>query len=363
MTTTVQDAAARAWVDVDLHALAANARAIAACARRPLLPMVKANGYGLGAVQAARALDGLAPWGYGVATPDEGAQLRAAHVSRPVVVFTPLQPPWIPAVLRDDLRPSIGDLGALQAWLGAGAGRPFHVEIDTGMGRAGIRWSDRAAVATLAELVRDAPGWEGVYTHFHSADSDTSSVAQQWERFNAVVAALPHRPPLVHAANSAAALLGTRYAADLVRPGIHLYGGPAGADAPVPLPVARLSARVVATRRLEAGEPVSYGAAWRAAAPTTIATLAIGYADGLLRTLGDTGLVALGDRIVPIVGRVTMDMAMVDAGDAAVAPGDVATIYGGPIALADQAERAGTISYELLTALGPRVERRYGGTP
>ena len=115
-----------------------------------------------------------------------------------------------------------------------------------------------------------------------------------------------------------------------------------------------------AARRLAAGEPVSYGAAWRAASPTTIATLGIGYADGLLRSLGGTGLVALGDRIAPIVGRVTMDMTMVDAGDVPVAPGDVATIFGGPIPLADQARRAGTISYELLTALGPRVERRYG---
>jgi alanine racemase len=362
VTTTDQDAAARAWVDVDLDALAANARAVAARAERPLLPMVKANGYGLGAVRAARALDALGPWGYGVATPDEGAELRAANVSRPVVVFTPLQTRWIPALLRDDLRPAIGDLAALRAWLDAGGGRPFHVEIDTGMGRAGVRWSDLAAVSGLAEVLRNAAGWEGVYTHFHSADSDVASVEEQWERFNAVVSALPHRPPLVHAANSAAALLGNRYAADLVRPGIHLYGGPAGADAPAPVPVARLAARVVATRRVEGGAPVSYGATWRAASATTIATLGIGYADGVLRGLGGTGIVALGDRIVPIVGRVTMDMTMVDAGDAPVAPGDVATIFGGPIPLADQAERAGTISYELLTALGPRVERRYGAS-
>jgi alanine racemase len=360
VTTTVQDAAARAWVDVDLDALAANARAVAARAERPLLPMVKANGYGLGAVRAARALEPLGPWGYGVATPDEGAELRAADVSRPVVVFTPLQERWIPALLRDDLRPAIGDLAGLRAWLEAGGGRPFHVEIDTGMGRAGFRWSDRDTVAALAGLVRDAAGWEGVYTHFHSAESDVGATDEQWARFNAVVSALPHRPPLVHAANSAAALRGTRYAADMVRPGIHLYGGAAGADAPPPLPVARLSARVVATRRLEPGESVSYGATWRAESTATIATLGIGYADGLLRALGGTGVVALGDRIARIVGRVTMDMTMVDAGDAPVAPGDVATIFGGPIPLADQAERAGTISYELLTAMGPRVERRYG---
>ena len=360
MTITAQDAAARAWVDVDLEALVANARTVAARSGRPLLPMVKANGYGLGAVRVARALERVDPWGYGVATPEEGAELRAARLSRPVVVFTPFLPDWMPVFLREDLRPAIGDIDALRAWLAAAGGRPFHLEIDSGMGRAGLRWSDGDGIAAAAALLREATGWEGVFTHFHSAETDEASLEEQWERFTRAVAALGRKPPMVHAANSAAALRGARYAADLVRPGIYLYGGDAGAAAPAPEPVVRVSARVVATRRVAAGEPVSYGAAWRASGATNIATLGIGYADGVLRSLAKRGVAALGERIVPFAGRVTMDMTMLDAGDAPVAVGDVATLVGGPIALSDQAARAGTISYELLTALGGRLERRYG---
>jgi alanine racemase len=360
VTLTDQDAATRAWVDVDLDALVANARTVAARSERRLLPMIKANGYGLGAVPAARALEAIEPWGYGVATPQEGAELRAADVARPVVVFTPLVPAAIPTFLRHDLRPAIGDLEALRAWLATAGGRPFHLEIDTGMGRAGLRWSDDAAVAAAAGMLRGCEGWEGAFTHFHTAETDRAATDEQWERFAAVLAGLGARPPLVHAANSAAAMRGTRYGADLVRPGIYLYGGDDCGATPAPLPVATVSARVVATRRVAAGDTVSYGATWRAGSPTTIATLGIGYADGVPRSLANTGVAAVGGRIVPFAGRVTMDMTLVDAGDAAVAVGDVATIVGGPISLAEQARRAGTISYELLTALGPRLERRYG---
>ena len=145
------------------------------------------------------------------------------------------------------------------------SGKPFHLEIDTGMARAGLRWNDGTALADAARLLAGAAGWEGVFTHFHSADTDPAATAVQWERFEMVLSALPSRPPLVHAANSAAALAGTRYAADLVRPGIFLYGGAAGGMAPEP--VARLCARVVATRQLQAGDTVSYGATWIAPGP------------------------------------------------------------------------------------------------
>ena len=360
MTSTVQDAAARAWVDVDLAALVANAGTVAARSGRPLLPMVKANAYGLGAVRVARALEALDPWGYGVATPAEAAELRAANLSRPVVVFTPLQADWIPALVRDSVRPAIGDLEALRAWLRTAGERPFHLEVDTGMGRAGFRWSDAESIAAAAALLHDAAGWEGVFTHFHSAESDERSLDEQWLRFTEVLGGLGRRPPLVHAANSAAALRGSRYAADLVRPGIYLYGGFAGDTVPPAKPVARLRARVVATRRVAAGETVSYGAAWRAPRDTTVATLGAGYADGIVRSLARSGVVKLGDRIVPIAGRVTMDMTLVDAGNQPVEVGDTAAIFGDGVSLDDQARNAGTIAYELLTAIGARVERRYG---
>jgi alanine racemase len=213
-------------------------------------------------------------------------------------------------------------------------------------------------------MLASAPGWEGVFTHFHSADSDPGSVAAQWRRFQSVLSALPRRPALVHAANSAAALCGHQYAADLARPGIFLYGGKAGDSAPAPRPVAALRARVVAVRHVAAGESVSYGATWRAPRHTTVATLGIGYGDGLPRAaeLKDESRlrqVELRGRAVPLIGRVTMDMCMVAVDDGQVAVGDVATVFGGIVSLDDQARAAGTISYELLTALGNRVPRCY----
>ena len=363
---------ARAWVDVDLRALVANARTLVGLTGSRLLPMVKANGYGLGAVAVARALESLDPWGYGVASVEEGAALRAAGIMRPVLVASPLLPDAIDAHVAHDLRPTVGDVPALAAWCRRG-GRPFHVEIDTGMSRAGFRWDDPPALVAAVALLHEAEGWEGLFTHFHSADTDPGSAAVQWDRFQGVLAAMPRRPALVHAANSVAALQGRRFAGDLIRPGIYLYGGAAGAAGPAPEPVATLRARVVAVRAVGAGVTVSYGATWRAPRATTVATLALGYADGFLRAAREdagslaSGLpprvVELNGALVPVVGRVTMDMTMVDAGERRPVPGDVATIYGGRVSLDQQAAAAGTIAYELLAALSPRIPRRYGREP
>lgn len=353
---------ARAWVDIDLDALVANARAVVAACGSRLLPMLKANGYGLGAVPVARALEPLDPWGFGIATPEEGAVLRAQGINRPLLLTSPLAPEWIAPCLELGLRPAIGDPTSLQAWLERGE-HPFHLEIDTGMARAGVRWDDESALADVARQLERAGGWEGAFTHFHSADTDPPSAAEQWRRFQATLDRLPRRPALTHAANSAAALQGRCYAADLVRPGIFLYGG--GAGGPVPRPVAALRARVVAIRTLEAGDSASYDATWKAPHRCTIATLGIGYADGVPRATSlaapEPRLVELGQGLAPLVGRVTMDMCMVAVDDLPVSLGDVATIFGGRVSLDAQARAAGTISYELLTALGPRVIRRYKG--
>jgi alanine racemase len=282
----------------------------------------------------------------------EGTELRSAGITLPIVVFSPVLPGNLAACLEHDLRPSLGDLASLAAWIPCG--KPFHVEIDTGMSRAGLRWNDGAALAEAARLLAEAQGWEGVFTHFHSSDTDPAATLQQWERFEMVLSALPSRPPLVHAANSAAALSGVKYAADMVRPGIFLYGGAAGGVAPEP--VARLCARIVATRQLQRGDPVSYGASWVAPAAVTVATLGIGYADGVPRALSNQGAVDVAGRRCPIAGRVTMDMTMIES-DAAV--GEVAALFGGVVTLDQQAAAAGTVSYELLTSIAPRVERRY----
>jgi alanine racemase len=351
----------RAWVYVDLEALSANARTVAAFSGSRLLPMVKANGYGLGAVEVARALEIIDPWGFGVASVEEAAALRAGGVTRPILVFTPLLPGWIEQYLELDLRPSIGDALALESWTAIGE-RPFHVEIDTGMSRAGVRWNDHALLGHLATLLRNAPGWEGAFTHFLAAESDSGATRRQWDRFQDALRVLPRRPALVHAANSAASLLGKSFAGDLVRPGIFLYGGAAGSVEP--RAVAALRSRVVAVRSLDAGDTVGYGATWRAERRVTVATIALGYADGFPRGTPAEGQeqfhreIELNGRLVPVVGRVTMDMCMV-AVEERVTSGDVATLFGGMVSLDQQAQAAGTISYELLTRLGPRVTRRY----
>jgi alanine racemase len=358
VTKLIPEGTGRAWLDVDLAALIRNARRYADVAGAPLLPMVKANAYGLGAIPVTRALETLDPWGYGVATPEEGAQLRQGGIDRAVLVFSPLQvdPPQLETIQRHRLTPVIGDLAALDVWLERSGG-PFHLEVDTGMSRSGFSWRDATAIAALRNRLQTTKSWEGVFTHFHSPDTDPGSVPVQLDRFCAVLGALPRGVALVHTANSAAGGIPLVRGGDLARPGIFLYGGEAGIEHPEP--VARLSARVIALRKLEPGDSVSYAASWHAQHPTTIATLSIGYADGVLRSLGNRGVVELNGELVPIAGRVTMDMLMVDVGTRPVRLGDTATLFGGQVTLDEQARRAGTNSYELLTAVSARVERRY----
>ena len=356
MTKSIAAGRTRAWVEVDLDALVRNARRFVEFMGRPLLPMVKANAYGLGAEAVAGALEAVAPWGYGVATVEEGAVLRRAGITRPIAMLTPLYPQVLLGCITWGLRPSIGDPAMLEAWVEAGGG-PFHLEVDTGLSRGGVPWHDTAAWESLRPRLNGLATFEGMYTHFQSAGVDPAACRIQGDRFQAIVASLPQRPPLLHAACSDAE---PAYALDLARPGIHLYGG--DVDGLAAEPVVRLEARVVAVRRVRPGDTVSYGATWRAERETTIATLAIGYADGLHRALSNRGRIELGGVVMPIAGIVAMDLTMVAAGDLPVRVGDVATIFGGQVSLEEQAGLAGTISYELLTALGPRLPRHYRRT-
>ncbi|HET9066666.1 MAG TPA: alanine racemase [Gemmatimonadales bacterium] len=346
----------RAWVDVDLDAIVRNARSYQGRVGVPLLPMLKADAYGLGALKIAKALQAVQPMGWGVATTAEAVELRRAGFQEPIIVFTPLIAGQLAEHRTFGLRPVIGDLEALRGWLAASED-PFHLEIDTGMRRAGLPWDDRGTLAAAGTLLHDRASWEGCFTHFHSAGADDFATALQWERFQAAIEMLGRRPPIVHAANGAAGGDGDRYAGTLARPGICLYG--AGATGFACEPVAALRARIVALRAVQPGDTVSYGATWEASRSTTIATLSVGYADGVHRTLSSVGSVEIGERRCPIVGRVTMDFTMVDIGDVPVEIGDVATLFGGMITLDEQAANAGTIAYELLTSLGHRLPRIY----
>ena len=349
----------RARVEIDLGALRRNGAAVARRAGVPILPMIKADAYGLGAAAALRALEPLGPWGYGVASVAEGEELRALGVSRPVVVFTPLLEPELSRARVARLTPTLGFPSEIEAWRRAGGGG-WHLSIDTGMSRAGIPWRDIGQITQLVEL---APP-EGAFTHFHSAEMDDGSMEAQERRFRDAIATLPQRPRLLHTANSAAIARKARSEWDLVRPGIFLYGVGSGRSARMqPEPVVTLVAPIVEVRDLEPGETVSYGATMRVDRPARIATLAIGYADGYPRSLSERGSVLVAGMMAPVAGMVTMDMTMVDVTTVRCAVGDTATLVGRSehtlLTVERVADDAGMSPYELLTGLRSRAERFY----
>ena len=350
---------ARARVEIDLGALQRNGAAVARRAGVPLLPMIKADAYGLGAAAAWRALDVLEPWGYGVATVVEGEELRDLGVARPVVVFTPLLEQELTRARSARLTPTLGFPAEIEAWRRAGGGT-WHLSIDTGMSRAGIPWRQ---VNEIRHLVEMHPP-EGAFTHFHSAELDDGTQAAQELLFRDAVASLPSRPRLLHTANSAAISRGGRSDWDLVRPGIFLYGVGSGRNAGIqPEPVVNLRAPIVEIRNLEPGDTVSYGATLRVERAARIATLAVGYADGYPRFLSERGSVLVGGTLAPIAGTVTMDMTMIDVTTVRCEVGDIATLIGraGDTVLTVErvADDAGMSPYELLTGLRSRVERTY----
>jgi alanine racemase len=265
----------------------------------------------------------------------------------------------------------IGDVDSLGQWLESDAvcspqtaPRPFHLEIDTGMSRAGIRWDDHAALQRASALLADAPGWEGVFSHFHSAESDAGATDLQWDRFLDALHWFPRRPEFVHIANSAGALRNKAFAGDLVRPGIYLYGGSVGEWAPAPRAVAKLQARVVGLRQLAIGDTVSYNGTWRADVPSSVATVSCGYADGLLRAGSNRLRVEVNGKVVSVVGRITMDMTMLDVtGVEGCEVGTVVTLIGRDgadcISVDEVAALAGLSPYEVLVGLRLRLPRRY----
>lgn len=370
----------RAWVEVRLDRLRENAHAVhrAAGPRARLLPMVKADAYGLGAgrvVAALSALDGGAePWGFGVAAVAEGEALRRWGWDGRILVTAPTPPGELDRVAEADLTLAVSDIGTIRLLAAAArtAGRKlaFHTEVDTGMGRAGFPWREAGVWgAEVAATAGDDLDWEGTFTHFHSADEpDLRPTDEQWARFTSALDAIPAGAGrgVVHAANSAAALRRAGFGCDLVRPGIYMFGGSVGADE-APRPVVSVRARLALVREVEAGATVGYGATYRATRRERWGTVAIGYGDGVRRALAAGGgeVLVRGTR-VPIIGRISMDMTTVDlTGVPDAEPGDVVTVIGADggeeITLDEVARRCGTISYEVLTGLTPRLPRVYTG--
>jgi alanine racemase len=364
----------RAWAEIDASALLRNARTVRSSVGPDarLLPMVKADAYGLGVAEAVRALEPVDPWGFGVATVDEGVELRSLGVERPVVVVSPVPEASLGSAIASDLQLGISSVDAFRMTEDAAREleRParVHLEIDTGMGRSGFDW--RAVDRWRSEISHSAAQrieWVGCYTHLRSADEGPESIHEQWQRLRFALDRLDAPDGvLIHMLNSAGAMRLPAYAAALVRPGIFLFGGEAGEGLPAPEPVVALRARVVHLRDAEQGDAVGYGATYRAEGPERWATLSLGYGDGLPRSLGNRGHALLAGVRVPIVGRISMDVTVVDISAVPrVALADIATLIGrdgvGRITVDEVAELAGTISYEVLTGLTRRIPRIWKG--
>jgi alanine racemase len=350
----------RAWMEVDLGALIRNAQALADRAGVPLIPMIKADAYGLGAVQVAHALESISPMAYGVATVSEGEELRRAGITRRIIVFTPLLPDDYEAAHAAGLTPSLGSREEIEKW--GIYGSPYNLQVDTGMARAGLPWREVSGLSETLQAHRP----EAVFTHFHSSELDDGSMEVQEGRFRVALDSLPFKPAIMQTDNSAAIVRHFHSPLSAIRPGIFLYGVGSGETAPIqPEPVVYVKARIVETRWVEAGDTVSYDATWTAPRRSRIATIALGYADGYPRNAGGLGLGFVRNSIAPTVGRVTMDMIMLDVTDTQAETGDVVTMIGDPrttdaaIDIASIAAFASMSPYELLTGLRSRLPRTY----
>ncbi|MDT8342148.1 MAG: alanine racemase [Longimicrobiales bacterium] len=365
------DPRTRAWIEVQSASLRRNYQRLrdAVPAGVRLVPMVKADAYGLGMLPAVRALSSMKPWGWGVATVDEGVALRAAGIQDPVLLVAPVPPGCEPLVVAHRLTASVSATDTLDRLheTAGDAPVPVHVEVDTGMGRAGFPW-DRVREWGPALRTRLVPPlrWEGLSTHLHSADElGGPGVEEQIRRFRHVAGTLnPPAAVLLHVANSAGILrLGSRLRGfGLARPGIFLYGGSCGPDLPAPDPVVSVRARVVRVEDVSEGATAGYGATYRASGPERWATLALGYGDGYRRAASHRGQVLVRGRRAPLIGRVSMDLTVANiTGHPGVVPGDVATFLGsdgdGRIGVDEVAAWMGTIPYEVFTGFTPRLPR------
>jgi len=359
----------RAWVEVQASALRRNLRTVRDSLPEGtgLVPMVKANAYGLGMLRAVQALAGESPVAFGVATVEEGSALRQAGLTGPILVCAPVPLASLADAVEAKLTVAVSDTATL-GWLkDAGADASFHIEVDTGMGRSGFDWR---AVGEWSSAVHEAAGaarWTGCFTHYHSADlAGTETVSQQSERFADALAGLdlPQADFLIHTANSAAALREPTWTGPgrAVRPGIFLYGGSAGEDLPTPEPVASLRARIVLIKDVAPGTTLGYGATHRAVGWERWATVALGYGDGLPRALSNRGRGLIKGAHAPIIGRISMDVSVVDiTGRDDVSVGNVVTFMGvdgtASISPDEIARQTDTIAYEVLTGITTRVPR------
>jgi alanine racemase len=364
------------WAEIDLSAITDNVTNLKALTGKGTLFMavVKADGYGHGAEKSARAALAGGADRLGVATVAEGLELRHAGISAPVMLLSEPPEASIPALLENDLMPTVTTREfavALGKWASArGLEADYHLKVDSGMNRIGVRAED---AAQFALGLSDFPGLrlEGTFTHFATADVPGDwEVERQFERFRAALEEMRTEgvaPGIVHAANSPATVLYPETHLDMVRCGLSIYGmypSPAARESVRLTPARSVKARATLVKRVGMGESVSYGFTWTAAAPTTVATLPIGYADGIHRAGSNKITVIAAGKRCRQIGRVCMDQLMIEVprgvelarGDELVLVGEQA---GERVTIEELAEASGTINYEITCALGMRLQRVY----
>ncbi len=342
---------------IDLDAIVANWRMF----QRRVEPayaaaVVKADAYGLGAERVAKALFKAGCVHFYVAWPSEGAALRRClGPASQISVFHGPTPDTMDIFSRHNLVPVLNHLEQINLWLtGSPSPGPAAIHVDTGMNRLGLsepHWT--LAAGMLPEPVR-------LISHLSCGDEPSPANAQQLEAFERASTFWPGVQRSLSATGGA--YLGKAYHCDEIRPGIGLYGGgPKPPEGSAPHTVVTLKAPVIQVRDVKAGESAGYGRTWTARADATLATVGLGYADGYLRSASNRGHVFLDGQRRPIVGRVSMDLIIVDATGLSVSPGDEIEMLGPNMNLSEVAGAMGTIDYEVLTRLGRRLERSYAG--
>jgi len=331
--------------------------------------VVKADGYGLGAAKVAPALAGAGCDTFFVARLEEGIALRPLVPKARIFVLDGAMPSGVPVLIRHSLTPVLNSLAQIATWsAAAGTGRLDAVlHVDTGMNRLGLPREELAVLASEQDKRLAGVNLVLVMSHLACADEPGNRLNQeQLSRFRQALAMLPPAPASLAASHGT--MLSPDYHFDLVRPGVALYGadpqkpeGRADRSAPNLMQTAAvLTARVLQLRRIDLGESVGYAATFHAKRPSMIATIALGYADGIPRALSNKGVVAIGGARVPVVGRVSMDLMTLDVSDLSTPPqlGDAVELMGDSISLGEVAERAGTNEYQILTRLR-RVPKSY----
>jgi len=361
-----------AWVEIDLDQLRQNLDLIRrSLSGQKILLVVKADAYGHGAVDVAREALAAGIEMLGVATLHEGIELRRAGIGSPILILSPSLVGEAVEIVEHGLACTVNRpdfvLALASAAAAAGHVTQVHIEVDTGMGRSGVT-PDEALPLVRLVAAEPALHLEGLYTHFPDADGPNLTFAEgQIERFRAVceeTAAVGLKIPLLHAANSAALARLPAAACDLVRPGLLAYGlKPRGTPPALAVrPVMSFRSRLLQVRELPAGHPVSYARTFITPRPMRIGVVAVGYGHGLSRELSNRGEMLVRGRRVPVVGRVTMDMTMVDLDRVPEARvEDEIVIFGeqegAAISIEEVAAISGTIPYDIMCSIGKRVPR------